>query len=210
MTRRTTGGERPPGWDNNPIGQQDLMTRARRALGLQRAVEGHVDPNYNLSIQALDLELPEYAMLSRARLAAHGNTIAAVAGQNPWVAITCPTGSIAVITNLTLGNGGAAPTDWLVGLQTVQPAAGVLTPGVTRDSRLVATTAAQVTGGTSAAAVTPAIPQVYTVPGNTCFTVPETWVVSAGQFLVAVSTSVNFVAHYALGWRERSVIGQEL
>ena len=210
MTRRITGGEKPPGWDDNPIGQLDYMTQARRALGLQRSMQGHVDPNFNISVQADDFTREEMLWLRRGLLCEFGTSVAAVALANGILQLRNSAGTVAVVTQLRFLNLSAGPTTYSWGITT--PTGGLTTAfAQMRDQRAQAATNACVPQfGTEVGALGGSGGRV-TVAVNETKTVPCLYVLTGAnlQCLRIVCETVNIISQAHITWWERPQGPQE-
>lgn len=213
MTRRSTGGERPSGWDDNPIGQLDYMTQARRAMALQRSMQGHVDPNFNLSIQADDYTRDEFLWLRRGLLCTFQTTVAAVALANAVWQLQGRAGTLAIVTELRFVNLAAAATQYSWGLQSPTGGLASGTPQV-RDERASGTALSSCTPqfGTELGALASSGGRV-TVAVNETVTVPVFYVLTgsnpSAKVLRIVNGAVNQLGEAGITWTERVMMPQE-
>jgi hypothetical protein len=213
VSRRITGGEKPPGWDDNPIGQLDYMTQARRAMALQRSMQGHVDPNFNLSVQADDYTRGEFLWLRRGLLCTFQTSVAAVALANAVWQLQPRLGTLAIVTELRFVNLSAGATQYSWGLQSPTGGLATGTPHL-RDERASGTSLSACTPqfGTEVGALASSGGRV-TVAVNETVTVPVFFVLTGtntgGRSFRIVNGAVNALGEAGITWSERTMNPQE-
>jgi hypothetical protein len=195
-----------------PIGQQDLLTAARRALGLQRPTPELLSDRVDLDVQLTDLERPEYLWLRRGSLFQAGENLpAGGAGTFATAQLTAPSSTkLVVVDRVYVGVTGACTL--LVGLCGL---AALATRTIqTRDARSnLNSSAIALTSGIPGVAPAPFFgPITFTPAAAAFFTIEGPWVLTGNPllaFTISVQTA-NVGMSYGITWWERGLLPQEV
>lgn len=209
--RSVTANAPLPAWDDNPIGQQDLLTMVRKALSLQFSVQGHVDPNVDLSTTVDDYTQQEFYVLRRGALCEWGTPQAPAALKVPtWQLVPAP-GTLAVVREIRIVNTGVAANSYVWGFATPDGGETTAFPQQ-RDQRMRGKVSAIVPK--FAVINGPSFPSGgrVTVAAGATVIVPVTYVLTASDATVfkVCGETVNFIGEAYMAWTERPLGPQEL
>ena len=193
------------------IGQQDVYDQANRALALKSAVPGRLERDISLTIQARDLEKPEFARLGRSMIAVGGKVVGAIAAQNGFFQLHAPVGTLCVVESIVLANPSAATQSWNIGFVATQIIAPSFRAQSARDDRwgLAAGASTSFDYGTTAAPPVPTGLEYHVALAGTEVTTRTPWILSGGAFLVVVAQGANFAVGCTITWRERAILDTE-
>lgn len=191
------------------VNQQDYASQQSKALGIQVAVPGKLEPGLSVGVQLDDYTRPEFWWLRRGLRGYAGDARGAVAAQFGFFALQCLSGSVLVVEKILLTAQAAQYLN--MGLQAAQPAAGAATAGTVMDSRSFGQGGSARWVLSSNAAVTgPVVGTRVWCPAGTLVTIDEPgFVVSGGNWFAVLSTVLNTEFSITVFYRERRLLETE-
>lgn len=192
------------------VNQQDYASQQAKALGIQVAVPGKLEPGLSVGLQLDDYTLPEFWWLRRGLRGYAGDARNATAGAFGFFSITCLAGSMLVVEKIILSSPLAAQY-FSYGVQAAQPAAAASTPGQPIDTRSLGQAgSARWVLSANAVVVGPTVATRVWVPAQTVVTIDQPGIVlTNGNWFSVIATTVNVEIAVTVIYRERRLLETE-